>query len=62
MCMLVSGLFASEFQQYVEGELLIMGLQQLVDTFSTLRTHLRPWLNILSVGANDVSAEEHKSK
>jgi hypothetical protein len=34
MCVLLNGLFASEFKQMVEGELLIMGFQQL-DTFNT---------------------------
>jgi hypothetical protein len=48
--------FASEFQRMVEGELLIMGFQQL-DTFKTCVLDLTysVW------GANDVSAEERTS-
>jgi hypothetical protein len=34
-----------------------MGVQRLEDIFSIVSTNLLTWLNILGLGANDVSAE-----
>ena len=38
-----------------------MGFEQLEDIFSIVHTNLPVWLNILCLGAKDVSAEQRKS-
>jgi hypothetical protein len=55
------GALLLNFNSLVERELLIMGVQRLEDIFSIISTNLRNWLNILGLGANDVSAERRKS-
>lgn len=55
------GVFASRLQSDVKREILIMAIQLLADTFSTVRKNRCSWLGMLSLGANDVSADRPKS-
>jgi len=41
------------FNEIIERQILIMGVQQLEDTFSILLRNMRSWLSIVGLGAND---------
>ena len=55
------GALLPNFKEILESEILIIEDQQLEYSFSILRRNLRSWLNIMGLGANDVS-EGRKSK
>jgi hypothetical protein len=55
-----NGSLLPNFNKIVECELLMMGVQQLEDVFSIVRTNLRAWLSMLDLGANGVSTERLK--
>jgi hypothetical protein len=45
------------FNKMVDREHLIMGVPQLEDIFSIVRTNLRTWFNVLSLRADEADAE-----
>ena len=52
---LIKDAWVLNFNKMVECELLVMGVRQLQDIMSTVRTNLRAWLHILEPGTNGVS-------
>jgi hypothetical protein len=56
------GVLLQNFTKTVECYLLILKVKQFEVTLSIVSKNLRVWLNILGLGANDVSAEQCKSK
>jgi hypothetical protein len=53
----MKGTLLPNFNKILGREFLIVGVQQAEGIFSILYTNLNPWLKILCLGANDVSAE-----
>jgi hypothetical protein len=52
----------SNFKNIVKCKLVIIGVQQMEDIFSISHTNLCTWLNVLGLGANQVSIQQCKSK
>jgi hypothetical protein len=46
----------------VKSDILIMGIQQSEEIFSTVGTNLSAWPNIMGLGTRNVSAERRKSE
>ena len=51
----LKGALLPNFNNMVEVGLLIMGVQQLEDTFGIVRTKLRFWRDVVDLGATDLS-------
>lgn len=50
------------FNRIVKRALLIIGVQQFEDIFSTAGTNLRSWLNVVGLGPKDVRTERRTSE